>query len=1427
MKTKPKQFCRKAFAVLCAAVMMLGTLGSDISMVTARAETGSTELANTGGSDADVVTDEVTDSRYDYDMQGGNKEGEALTSDSVSYDRITDSYADANETVQTEGTEARKIDVWDFGAKLETNTFFYTNQITPQTWLDKNLISNGDGSDKYGDGTVIKKGVFKGEAKTEVPFGDVTIIYDKGDRLYSGASQLAGINYGAIQSFAAEKYSDGYQAAGGWYTNGTGGDARRLVTIANVQAGDKIVAYTGTHAGSNNNPDTTFFFEYMGTDGTQKDSVDMDATKFQKCEFIAEYSGTYRIWENNRCKPMYHRIMRVPGVKVSGTIDYDTYKGTGHSLKFLNQTTKKETTAELDGANFTVTLAPGYTYTAVFSGTVEYGISNDTKSLTVTDEDSVTGKNNVALRLVSKAIYTYSGKITGFAEGYDTSKLAVTLTPPKGADLDEVNLAIDENLNFTVNLEQGNEYTLGISGVNDYEIKSSAKVKLTANLEEDIVVGLKPMYDVTGGFIGLDSGKVTELTLTNIEDDYVYPATVTDNGYSIKLRNGSYLASAVAEGYSTKTHVIVNGGAVSRDLMFGSTEEKGILPWAAHVYVGYPDKKNNYDTVAEAVEVCKRMNPRDERHRIKVHIAPGTYREQVIVTTPYISFVNDTDKQVLLTWYYGIGYKYYSADETGFYNPENDYDKFYKNGNTGKDVSTWGVTLLIEESATGFRAEGITFENSFNRYLTKEELEDGVENAGTQGEKPARKAGTDVQTKAATERATAVGIRADQVEFKNCGFFSSQDTLFTGGEVPHNMYFKNCLIEGQTDYIFGDGNAIFDECELRWKGYSAGSTGGYITAGRRDAGAEGYLFRNCTVTANSALTVTGGYWGRPWRQTAGVVFLNTKLEKANLITAVGWNSMSGNTADKAYFYEYNTTTMDGKAVDTSKRSKHVMTAEKAAAINNSTYFGNWVPYYYLDAPEKEELLDFAIEPVGDKAYGDEAFALSVTGEGDATGAVTYESSDESIIRIEGDKAVVVKAGTAIITAIKAEDEVYREGVADLIVTVERKSLTVKAESKLNVIKGSAMPELTFRADGLINGDVYSSPVFETEVENTDTAGTYEITVSGGTLTSADGADMTDSYEVTYVNGKITIVDEPGRVAGTSRYETSLKSADMFKELKGVDQFEAVVIAAGGAFPDALAGSTLAAAKNAPILLAGKDLNTETKATLDYVAKNVKPGGEIYILGGSAAVSEEAEQQLKADGYRVTRIAGTNRYETNLKLLENLEVVEGTDVIIASGSNYPDSIAVSGVAGAKGMPIILTGEKMTDEAIAKIKEIKPEHIYLIGGTSAVSETVEGQVQGLGQVKRVAGTNRYATSLEIAKAFGLQNADAVVIAYGNNFPDGLTGSVIAAEANAPIILVSDSNYKEQAEFIKNSNIKSFYILGGTGVISDDTVRELLGL
>ena len=73
--------------------------------------------------------------------------------------------------------------------------------------------------------------------------------------------------------------------------------------------------------------------------------------------------------------------------------------------------------------------------------------------------------------------------------------------------------------------------------------------------------------------------------------------------------------------------------------------------------------------------------------------------------------------------------------------------------------------------------------------------------------------------------------------------------------------------------------------------------------------------------------------------------------------------------------------------------------------------------------------------------------------------------------------------------------------------------------------------------------------------------------------------------------------------------------------------------------------------------------------------------------------------------------------------------------------------------------------------------------------------------------------------------MQDAEIAVIAYGKNFPDGLTGSVLAAKLEAPIILVSDTDFEAQAEFIKNSGIKGLYVLGGTGVISDDTIKALL--
>ena len=368
------------------------------------------------------------------------------------------------------------------------------------------------------------------------------------------------------------------------------------------------------------------------------------------------------------------------------------------------------------------------------------------------------------------------------------------------------------------------------------------------------------------------------------------------------------------------------------------------------LYVGYSGRQNNFSTVQDAVSKAASLNPTSEEQRVTIHIAPGTYRQQVIVQTPYITFINDEPSKgdAVLTWYYGIGYKYYSANSKGYYDANAAMSKSAKNVANYR----WGATVQLRSTATNFRAENIVFENSFNRYMTSEEVADGVE-CTNETLTVGRNAFTDVQAKSQTERAAALSADAGYCEFLNCKFLSSQDTLYAGASP---QYYKNCLIEGQTDYIFGDCAAVFDSCELRWKGYSSGSLGGYITAERDENNDDtGYLFSNCKVTANPDLTVSTGYLGRPWRQSAKVMFINTTLANGNMITPEGWTSMSGvqpETVDG--FKEYGTKLANGQSVDLSRRKGHTLSANDANNIKLENYMKNWSPSFLYSSGSSEQ-----------------------------------------------------------------------------------------------------------------------------------------------------------------------------------------------------------------------------------------------------------------------------------------------------------------------------------------------------------------------------------------------------------------------------------------------------------------------------------------
>jgi pectinesterase len=141
-------------------------------------------------------------------------------------------------------------------------------------------------------------------------------------------------------------------------------------------------------------------------------------------------------------------------------------------------------------------------------------------------------------------------------------------------------------------------------------------------------------------------------------------------------------------------------------------------------------------------------------------------------------------------------------------------------------------------------------------------------------------------------------VNANRVVFSNCTFLGNQDTLYTSGEGTKN-YFKDCYIEGTTDFIFGDATALFENCIIHSKKDS------YITAAStpKDT-AFGYVFKNCKLTADE--NVTKVYLGRPWRPFAKTVYINCEMDKH--ILPEGWHNWSKPEAEISSFYaEYKCT----------------------------------------------------------------------------------------------------------------------------------------------------------------------------------------------------------------------------------------------------------------------------------------------------------------------------------------------------------------------------------------------------------------------------------------------------------------------------------------------------------------------------------------
>jgi polygalacturonase len=279
-------------------------------------------------------------------------------------------------------------------------------------------------------------------------------------------------------------------------------------------------------------------------------------------------------------------------------------------------------------------------------------------------------------------------------------------------------------------------------------------------------------------------------------------------------------------------------------------------------------------------------------------VAPGTYREVLKIDKPNIrlrSANQDASKTIVI----------------------NDLS-----------AGTAGGTLhsaTVNVTADNFSAENITFQNDFN--ATHPQLP-----AGSQ--------------------ALALLVTGDRAVFHNVRLLGNQDTVYAGSRncapdgqscIPARQYFSDCYVAGNVDFLFGDGKAVFDHCEI----HSVAHAGGYITAQAKHYPDEdsGFVLNRCTLTADPDVTNTV-YLGRPWRPYATVVYLNTEM--GSHIDPAGWREWhpgETHSIDTVYYAEYNST---GPGAHNSERDSrvHFLSEEQAKQFAPSVFLrgtDDWDP----------------------------------------------------------------------------------------------------------------------------------------------------------------------------------------------------------------------------------------------------------------------------------------------------------------------------------------------------------------------------------------------------------------------------------------------------------------------------------------------------
>ena len=291
------------------------------------------------------------------------------------------------------------------------------------------------------------------------------------------------------------------------------------------------------------------------------------------------------------------------------------------------------------------------------------------------------------------------------------------------------------------------------------------------------------------------------------------------------------------------------------------------------------DGTGEFRNVAEALEVCRAFM---DYHKV-IYVKKGTYKEKIVVPQwlTNIEILGEDRDNTVITY---------------------DDHANIKLPGTDRGMGTFR-TYTIKVQGNGITFRNITIENNSPRM----------------------------------GQAVALHTEGDRIILVNCRLLGHQDTVYTG-TAGTRLLFKDCYIEGTTDFIFGPATAWFEDCEIHSKANS------YITAASTPKEQPyGYVFNRCRLTADSSVTKV--YLGRPWRDYGYTLFMNCEL--GGHIRPEGWHYWQKEREQTARYAEYNN---HGDGASTAKRVawSHQLTNKEAAKITMKTVFGvnnEWIPKY--------------------------------------------------------------------------------------------------------------------------------------------------------------------------------------------------------------------------------------------------------------------------------------------------------------------------------------------------------------------------------------------------------------------------------------------------------------------------------------------------